>query len=145
MNWSPLRGEVSFQVPTPVTFRLQGIWPTGELINVDPLQLLFEQLARGLQVAVRRELRRERVHDVGGDVVRPVRLHERGEVRRDHRRVAADRHIRPQHIAGDEEERLSFWIGPPTPHDNSLRPKSGCWNAGDFCWKMFSAWKFWFV
>jgi hypothetical protein len=33
-----LRGEVSFHVPTPITGRLQGIGPTGDVMTVFPLQ-----------------------------------------------------------------------------------------------------------
>ena len=42
VHWKPLRGEVSFQIPSPVTGKLHAIGPIGEFTGVDPEPAMLE-------------------------------------------------------------------------------------------------------
>ena len=39
VHWKPRRGEVSFQIPSPVTGKSQAMGPMGELMAAEPEQL----------------------------------------------------------------------------------------------------------
>src|SRR5688572_15347173 len=126
VHWNPLRGEVSFQVPSPVTGRLHGTGPIGELMGVEP-----EHDAFRICPAVRKF--RSGVNDAGKSrAMRVEMLFGRAccmnwtnwgvRMVRGPLTATFDRRTSPE----TKKNVLSLRMGPPRPQEISLRLKSGC-------------------
>ena len=135
VHWKPFRGEVSFQVPTPVTGKLQGMAPIGESMGVAP-----EQLEPRICPAVRKE--RSGAKEAGKSFAMRVEMLPGRAccmswmncgVRMETLALTAtsERSTSPE----TKKKVLSLRMGPPTPHENSLRPKSGILNPLCSFWK----------
>ena len=135
VHWKPLRGEVSFQSPTPVTGKLQGTGPIGESIGVAP-----EQLAPRIWPAVRKS--RPGVNEAGKSrAMRVEMLFGRAccmnwmncgvRIERGPLTATVERSTSPE----TKKNVLSLRMGPPRPQEISLRPKSGCSKPACCFWK----------
>src|SRR4029450_941293 len=131
----PLRGDVSFQVPTPLTARLHGTGPMGESIKVAP-----EQVAPRICPAVRKL--RSGVNEAGKSrAMRVEMLLGRAccmnwmncgvRIERSPLTATSERKTSPE----TKKKVRSFRIGPPNPQETSLRPKSGMRKSGVSFWK----------
>ena len=135
VHWKPLRGEVSFQIPSPVTGKSQATGRWGSVIGVEPEQLeprtcpAVRKLRSGVKEAGKS--RAMRVEMLFGRRCCMNWMNCGVRIERSSLTATSERSTSPD----TKKNVLSLMMGPPMPQANSLRPNSGMLKFAVCSWK----------